>query len=489
MADVVEAPVGLGAGASRGLAWSLLNNVVSRAGSFLTGIVVVRLLTETQYGVYGVGLVVLTVLLSMNELGVSVAVIQRPGDIRAIAPTVTTLAIASSTCLAAIGFVAAPWIARAMGSTSATGVIRLLLVNVVLDGVASVPNALMTRLFQQRKRLYIDTAGFVVATPVTIVLAATGHGAWSLAWGALAGNLTTAVLALWFTPIRIWPGWRKDLARELLHFGMPLAGASLLLLAMMNVDYVVVGHTLGLAQLGLYLLAFNLCSWPITILTSAFRRVALALFSRLAEGVDGGREAFGRVLGLVVTVTLPMCVGIGVPATALIAFLYGERWTPAAAALTMLAVFSVVRVLVEVTYDFLAAVGRTGSTVWLHGLWLVAAVPALILGTRWDGIRGTGIAHAVVAVGVVVPVLIHLLRGAGVSMRSVASQLVRPLLGAAAMTAVILAVTTAGARTGAPAFLQLVVSAVVGLAVYGACVWPSRHDLRSLLHLGDPVTS
>ena len=141
----------------------------------------------------------------------------------------------------------------------------------------------------QRRRLVIDTVAFVVGTPITVGLAVSGHGAWSLGWGAVAGNLTTAVLALVWSPLRVRPGWRSDVVRELLGFGLPLAGASLLALLILNVDFIVVGHVLGPVQLGLYLLAFNLCSWPITVVTSAIRRVAIALFARLAEHSQIGR--------------------------------------------------------------------------------------------------------------------------------------------------------------------------------------------------------
>ena len=44
------------------------------------------------YGVYAVALVALNALLSMNELGVSLAIVRRTGDVSRIAPTVKTLA-------------------------------------------------------------------------------------------------------------------------------------------------------------------------------------------------------------------------------------------------------------------------------------------------------------------------------------------------------------------------------------------------------------
>ena len=486
--DETTASRAIGREVGAGLGWSFLNNFVGRLGNFLAGIVIIRHLGQAEYGIYAIGLVVLTVLLSMNELGVSVAVVQHRGRVEDIAPTVMTISVVSSIVMAGIGFVLAPVASSALGTPQATGLIRLLLVSVVLDGIASVSNALLSRMFQQRKRLQIDTIAFVVGTPLTIFLAVTGHGAWSLGWGAIVGNLVTAGLALLWSPVRVRPGWDPRVLRGLLGFGLPLAGASLLSLLILNVDFMVVGHRLGPVQLGLYMLAFNLCAWPITVVTSSVRRVAVALFARLAEhSTDGGRADFARVFGLVLGITVPLCVLLAGFADVLIRTLYGGSWLPAALALAPLAVLSLVRVAVEVTYDFLAGSGRTRSTVWLHAIWLVALVPALTMGARLDGIRGVAIGHAVVAVLVVGTTLAVLLRRSGVVLHLVLRRLALAGAGAAVMSVVIvLSRSLLGSGVAA-----LVVGSVVAGLAYLLCLWPLRKDATEIWNLrtGDGVAS
>lgn len=470
----------LGRAAGTGFFWSLLNNFVGRFGNFLAGIVVVRLLAESEFGTYAVGLVVLTVLLSMNELGVSVAVIQRRGSVDDIAPTVVTLSILSSAVLTLAGFVLAPYIAEGMGAPQATWLIRLLVVGVLIDGLVAVPNALIMRALWQRKRLVIDSIAFAVGTPVTIGLALAGYGAWSLGWGAVLGNLVSGVLAYAWAPARYRPGWRREVVPELLRFGLPLAGASLLLLVMLNADYVIVGRELGPRQLGLYLLAFNVCAWPVTVIASAVRRVTLATFSRMQEeSVEGGRDGFTKVAGLVLAITLPVCAGLSLYAPAVIEVLYGERWAEAADALRFLALLSVGRVAVEITYDYLAAIGRTASNIWLHLVWLVALVPALLVGTRLGGIEGAGAAHAIVVVVIVLPLLAVLLGRAGVGLGDLLRHALLPALGVLA-----LAVTAAGVHAlGWGALASLLVGGVLGGLVYFASVWPMRRTALELWNL------
>jgi PST family polysaccharide transporter len=226
---------GIGSRVGRGAAWSLLNTGVLRLGSFASGIVLARLLAPQDYGVYAVALVVLTLLHAFNELGVSLALVQWPDDARRIAPTVMTIAVASSTVLYLLAFAGAPLLADLMGSPGAAPVLRLLCVAVVLDGVAAVPIGLLTREFLLGRRFAGDALSFVSTTAVTIALAAHGAGPMSFAWGTVTGSALATVAFTVLAPFRVRPGWDRELAPRLFRFGLPLAGASLLVLAVANV--------------------------------------------------------------------------------------------------------------------------------------------------------------------------------------------------------------------------------------------------------------
>ena len=133
----------------------------------------------------------------------------------------------------------------------------------VIDGIACVPAGGLTRRFAQRERMRVDLANFLVSTAVTVVLAATGFRAMSFAYGAVSGNLVALFGYALAEPGMLRFGWDREQARALLRFGLPLAGASLLVLAMLNVDSAVIGAVLGPTALGLYQIAFNVSSWPV----------------------------------------------------------------------------------------------------------------------------------------------------------------------------------------------------------------------------------
>ncbi|MGR4880755.1 oligosaccharide flippase family protein [Streptomyces sp. LARHCF249] len=455
--------------------WSLINTVVMRLGNFATGIVLARFaLGPAEWGVYGIAQTVLLVLLSANELGVGLAIVRWEGDARRFAPTVLTLSALSSGLLYAALFAAAPTVAGLLGSPDAAGVLRVMCLCVVIDGVAQVPGGFLTREFAQGKRMIIDALNFVLSTSVTLLLAFEGWGAMSFAWGAVAGNVVTLIGCGLAAPGTLKFGWDPEQARALLRFGLPLAGASMLALAVVNVDTMVVGATLGSATLGFYVLAFNISGWPVRIISEAARRVSFAGFSRLADSPQALAEGFSRALGVVITATVPLCVLLAALAGPAVQLIYGSQWAPAAAALPWLMALGLIRIGSELAYDCLVAIGQRRSLFLVQGLWLAALIPVLLVGARLNGIVGVSQAHVVVAGGMVVPVFLYALSRGGIGVGRVARACAWPFLGGAVMAAIILGLQR---RLGDGPLALLAISAIA-LAGYTLCVLPSRGFLR-----------
>ncbi|MGW5371975.1 oligosaccharide flippase family protein [Streptomyces sp. NPDC004009] len=454
--------------------WSLINTVVMRLGNFATGILLARFaLGPAEWGVYGIAQTVLLVLLSANELGVGLAIVRWDGDPRRFAPTVLTLGTASSVLLYAAIFVSAPTVAGLLDSPGASGVLRVMCLCLVLDGVAQVPAGCLTREFAQGRRMVIDALNFVLSTAVTLVLAFAGWGAMSFAWGAVAGNVAALAGCALAAPGMLRFGWDPGQARALLRFGLPLAGASLLALAVVNVDTMVVGSSLGSVALGFYVLAFNISGWPVRIISEAARRVSFAGFSRLAASPEALAQGFSRALGVLVTGTVPLCVLLGALAEPVVRLVYGSTWVPAASALPWLMALGLVRIGCELAYDCLVAAGRRRSLVLVQGLWVVALVPVLVAGARLHGIVGVSQGHVIVAAGLVVPAFLYALGRAGIGPAHIVRACTWPFLGGAVMALVALAAK----RLLGDGTVALFVTGATALACYVVCVLPSRRFL------------
>ena len=443
---------------------------------FGIGILLARLLGPHAFGTYAVAYVAMTAVLTFNELGVSLAIIRWEGDPAEIIPTVTTISLLVSAVIYAGCFFAAPVYASAMGAPSATSVVRVLAVLVLIDGFTNTPIALLQRSFRQGQRTIADQVNTWLGTGTTLALALAGAGAMSLAIGRLVGCLAGAILMAIFAPESLRLGFNPAKARALLRFGLPLAGAELIALAVTTVDQVVVGHVLGAVALGYYVLALNLANWPITMFSQPVGNVAPAVFSRLQRDRAAMRTTFLSAAGLLCAVALPVCLVIGGAATPLISFVYGTRWVPAASPLLWLALLGAVQIFFLLSYDFFVVLTRSRFLLTAQLAWLLVLVPALVLGARTDGIYGASLAEAAVAVLGVLPWYLRELSKVGIRLRDLGGHLWLPVTGA--VVAGLVAV--AAARIAPGAFVALAVSGVAMAAVVALLVYRMRNVVASL---------
>jgi O-antigen/teichoic acid export membrane protein len=455
----------LGTAVGAGLRWSLWSALVGRLVRFLASVVVARLLFPEDFGVYAVALTVMNLLMTVNDLGLIPAMIHWRGRLEEIRPTAMTLALVSSVLLYAGCFFVAPAFSSAMGSPEAVGVVRLITLEILLDGLTVVSVATLLRTFRQNRLAQAELASLPVFVGLTVGLAALGAGAWSLAVGRLAANLVVAVIVLKVAQGWVRPGFDRVIAKRLLSFGLPLSAGFLIEAVLLNADYLIIGSLLGPVPLGLYLLAYNISSWPSGLVLEAVRRVSIAGFSRLAAGEELQR-GFVMSFRLLITAILPVCVVLGLLAPPLIGVVYGDRWLDAAGPLRFLAVLAFVRLSVNLMTDVLVGAGRPWRTIALQSIWLMPLVPALVVGVRVAGVDGAAAAHAIVGLTVAIPVGLWNVARIGIDVRPVLRSLVRPVA-AAGVAATLLLVVTSG-LTGR--FAELLIGGTVAFVTYALIV-------------------
>ncbi|WHT21100.1 oligosaccharide flippase family protein [Crossiella sp. CA-258035] len=468
----------LGGRFRRGLGLSLLNTLLSRLGTFLLGVLLARLLAPEDFGLYAAALVVQMLLLTFNDLGAAASVVRHSGDVRPLLPTAWTVAVCGGTTAFALCLVAAPALAAGLGSPQATDIVRLLAANVFLDGFAAVPGALLTRELRQASRLVADLSGVVVNLALTGALALSGFGAWSLAIGHVSGTAVVVVVLLFVS--RQWPrfGFDREHFGEVGRYGVTVVASGMVIVLSNAVPQVVAGSILGATALGFFYLANNVANWPVSIVSTTLERVALATFSRARDrGVDLNLAA-GEVVGLVGIAVLPGGLALAILSGPIVEVVYGSAWAPAAHVLSALAIAAVARVLTDLAFHLLLAVGAPLSSALVNVSWLVALVPATVAAAMVWGLVGIGWAQAVVAFVVAVPVHAWRLHRAGISLAALAKGLAYPALAGLLAVAGLLAIR---AFADSP-LLDVALGAALTAAVVGVGWYTRRHHIDRALN-------
>jgi PST family polysaccharide transporter len=462
--------------AGRALGWSFASTAFGRLSTLAINVALARILGPKEFGTFAIALVVLLAILSFNELGVSLAIVRWPGDAREIAPTVTLISVLSSVVIYVACFFGAPLFTQVMGDPHATPIVRLLSLSVLIDGLVATPVALLQRQFRQDRKMLADLATTWLNSLVAIGCAVAGMGAMSLAVGRLVGAAAGGALFVAFAPQGLRMGFNREKARALLRFGLPLAGSSIIVFAVANVDKVIVGAVFGPVPLGFYVLAVNLSNWPVGIFSQPVRSVAPAALARLHGDPPAMRTAFLSTAGLLAAVTLPACALLAATSTPLVHFMYGPAWAPAATMLPWLALLAALRILFELAYDYFVVLAISRVVLVVQAIWLAALVPSLYLAARAWGPAGAAAAQFAVGLLVVLPLYLYELRRTGIAPAALGSRVVLPLLGSAAVVVAALVVE----EYITVDLVALLVAGVAGLAAMAVLVYRMRGALRAL---------
>jgi O-antigen/teichoic acid export membrane protein len=468
----------LSTSARKNFGFAVINQILLRAANFAGGLILARLLTQADFGVVAVGLLVLQLMLTFNDLGLTSAIVRaKDHELRATANTILSISLVISSVAYVLCFTFAEPFARlllssddvAAGRLSTTvAIIRVLCLSLLVDTIAGVPGALLTRELQEKRRMRAELAGLGANLPLTVALAAAGAGPWALVAGRLSGAFVVAVGLYLLAPYRPRPGWDRALVPGLVRFGIPMVGATILGYLALNSDYLVIGKLLGATVLGAYTLAYNMAKWPEGVFAMAIHRTALPAFARLRDDKEALQRTYTKVMWLLATAMAPLSGLLGLLAHDVVLFAYGAKWSTAAIALEFLAVLGFFSVLTNLGADMLISYGRSRGLMVAEFFWLVALVPALIIGVQFADLRGVGLAHGLVVVFVAVPSYVWMLSRDGISHRGLPRLLVRPAIATAALLA-------AGSFARMPfesPFLRLLFGGTAGLLAYTVVVLP-----------------
>lgn len=459
----VSMPAGLGRRAVRGAIWSGINTMLMKLTNIAIMVIVVRMVTPEDFGVFSVALVVHAVVASVGELGLSSCISRRDLDPNRVAPTVSMLSLISSAVLAGLMALLAEPLGSALGSPAAAEPIRVLSISVFLGGVFTVPGALLVRDFRQGRVLLASVVSFVPMNALLVILAAAGNGAMAFAWSRVAGQLICGAFMVASVDKHYRP--RLDAAEVLpiLKFGLPLAGANLLTYVLLNADYAIIGGSLGAEQLGIYTLAFTIASWSTSVLSSTINGVAMPAFSAVGSNSQQLGQLLARAARLVAVIAFPIGAATVTLAGPLVDVLYGETWRSSAPILSVLAIYGCLFSLALLLSNLLVGTGRSRVVLIVQAISIAALVPAVSYGVSTIGLVGAAYAHIGVIVIIVFPSYLWALKNFVPTSAAIFGMSVMPPLVAALVAGLIAAWASHGVDEP---INRLIIGCAVGGAVY-----------------------
>lgn len=386
-----------------GLFWVTLAQLSGRLLSTLTQLILLKLLTPSQFGLIGMAMLAINAVQLLQDLGFESALIYRRKDVDEATHTAFTTVLASSFLIFVASFLLAPLVARFFREPAVTPILRVLSLTILISGFGRVPYILLSRELSFKRRLFPDLTAQIAASIVAIWLALGGAGVWALVWRELIRTSLATSLVWLVSTYRPRLRFNRAIAREMFGYGKHIVSSQGLIFLITNVDNAVIGRYAGEAALGYYQTAYNLSNLPATQVTSVVSQVMFPTFSKLSDS-DPANAGQMRARYYLTTVryitwlTVPIAVAMILYASDFFLGIYGVQWAPAIVPLQLLAIYGLIRSIAANMGSIFRAMGRPQWLTYI-ALWrLITMVVTLYPVTILWGINGVAALSVTVAI-------------------------------------------------------------------------------------------
>lgn len=387
----------LGEKIRNGAKWSFFGNTASQILTFGFGILLARLLAPADFGM----LVTISVFTGLAGFisggGMGQALVRAKETTKQDYDIVFTLQIIIGSLIYTGFFFAAPWFAKWYDTPLYTDLLRVSALSFIFRPFVNLPDSILYREMRFKAQTGVGVVTLLTSSFVSIGMAFTGYGVWSLVFGGIAGSATRAFLLAFLAKWR--PGWSLDLlrGRDIARYGLLVSVTDVLCYLRMQVSVFILSRTLGPASVGLYNKGESLAKMPHSFITHSVYHVLFRAMAAEQDNLDKCRYLFFRSISLVAVYATPFYVGLYWLAEPLINGVYGPKWTAAAAPLLILTLAWPFWLMENLSGAVLAAMNWLGrelpvqiSTLIITSLTVIIGLPHGIEGVAY-GIVGAAI--------------------------------------------------------------------------------------------------
>lgn len=298
--------------------------------------VLARVLTPEDFGIVGVGVLLMTLFANIQDFGVAPAVIQRDSRIEDSISSGLTLrwAIAGILFVFIVGM--SPLISEFYDNPAIMPVIVVMSSNLFIQPIAFSSYILLNRKLEFSKLAIVAVAQSLATTAVSISLALLNFSYWSLVFGSLSGSVSMVLAMRYYERGWYRPGIDKKLMRELMDFGVHLLVTSLMGFVIFSVDQMLVGKILGIVTLGVYFVSVRFGRTLGDQISGTVNKVLFPTMARVKESMKHLKIGYVQSLRMIAMITAPLTLGLSALSPLFVSAVLGPRWTAAAVPLSIL---------------------------------------------------------------------------------------------------------------------------------------------------------
>lgn len=375
----------------KSLLFSFLDRYASLAIGIASSMIIARLLTPTEIGVFSVTMVLLMFVATVRDMGAGQYLVQEKDLTTERIRAVWAVQLGLGLGLACLVLLLSVPVAVFYNEPRMRDIMFVVAINYAVNPFGSLTYAWLMREMRFESVALMRFLASVSGAVVSTWLAWQGHGPISLAFGGLASTVVNAVVAVYYRPKSFpWVPGITEIKRVLV-FGSHLTGSSLVSMLAANAPELLLGKLQDLSAAGLYSRASGLLQMFNRLFVEAVGAVCLPWFSKQSREHGGFAEPYLKATSYVTACGWSFCIAVLCLTQPIVRVLYGSQWDASVDLARLLAVATAFSVPASLCRTALLSAGAVAAIARVVVIISLVSVVSLVLGA-FQGLLGIGLA-------------------------------------------------------------------------------------------------
>lgn len=367
----------------KGVTWSLTEKFGTYGLSFVTGIILARLLTPEDYGLIGMTAVFFAFAEAFVRGGFGSAYIQKKQVNDKDANTVFYTNLAVSLLFYVLLYALAPLIADFFEEPRLVDLVRVMSLMIIINAFSVIQIAQLTKNINFKRKTKYTIIAVVISGAGGITAAYLGLGVWSLVIQRM-GNRLILTLGLWVSSK--WKPALKfsvDSFKTLFSFGSWMLASALFHAFSENLYKLAIGKFFPAGQLGFFTKARQFQLLASERLIQAIQEVAFPVLSKYQDNSQKIREILKNFLQHTMFLITPIMVTFIVVAKPFVLLLLTEKWAPMIPFLQLFCIVGLVIPLYILNRRLILALGKSKLAFYLSILLNILRILNIIISIKF----------------------------------------------------------------------------------------------------------
>jgi PST family polysaccharide transporter/lipopolysaccharide exporter len=375
--------------AINGAKWTTTATVITTLLSFGQLALIARVLDPKVFGLVSICTLVVNFFHIFANLGFTNSIISKQETDKEALSTIFFASIALGVVMGLLIFLSSGLVSSYYDEPKLSHVIKVSSLTFPLIYFSQIYWNLLQKELKFKALAVVDVVGGVVNFITVLILAYNNFQELSIVYSQLFFTFIKTVLYIilgrkLFSPILCF---KLNKIKDHLRFGIYHLGEGILGFVNGNLENIVIGKAIGLKELGLYTIAYQLAVFPIYKLNPIIMQVSYPIMAKIKDN-EGLKRAYLKIVDFITYCNFPLLAGLFITSSSTVVLIYGADYQGSVPLVKVILFVSCLLCITAPVSAIALSKNKPNVMFYLNLFSLLVKIPILFVLSRYFGLMG-----------------------------------------------------------------------------------------------------